>query len=291
MSGGTLRDVPPVPVGDIQLYDSLIPEIYGGDYAITVSHDAPSVLAKGVSAVQRFTVSAPQFGVDPGEIAQRYPPDGSTGRFDDVLPFVVLSTPELPWERRTPQPGHPWLAVLVLAENEITGGTGPTLTTSTSVAEYLALTDALVPPIIPESDVAPTQPCSCLRLPAATFTAVMPRLEETRYLAHVRVVNTADKPGDNFSQHGAFSVVVANRFPAAPPPEGSATRNIVHLVSIEGLGPWLVDDPVFTRSGRSDGSPVFGTVALLSLASWTFQSVADPAENFAGLTLDLLESE
>ncbi len=85
-------------------------------------------------------------------------------------------------------------------------------------------------------------------------------------------------------------MVVANRFPATAT-GGQPARTIVHLVSIEGLGPWLVDKPVFTRSGSQDNTAVFDTVALLSLASWTFQAQDDPAENFAGLALGLLENE
>jgi hypothetical protein len=285
------RDVPPVPAGDVQLYDTDIPSLYGGNFAITVRHDAPDVLTSPVTATQRFTVSAPQFAVDPGEIAQRYPPDGSTGQFADVLPFVVLTTPELPWERRMDAPADPWLAVIVLTDDEITGGSGAARTATTTVDEFLTLPDVLVPPVTREADIPGSQPCSYLRLPAGTFTAVMPRLAETPYLAHVRAVNTGDKALQSFSEDGAFGVVVGNRFPAAPAEGGAPARNIAHLVSLEGLGPWLTDDPVFTRSGRADGSRVFDTVALVSLASWTFQSVADPAGNFAGLALDLLAGE
>jgi len=187
------RAMPQVPVGDIQLYDDYVPVLYGGNYAITVTHDAPEVLTAQASATQRFTISAPQFAIDPAEIVQLYPPDGSTGQFDDVLPFVVLATPELPWERQMNSPGAPWLAVLVLGEDEITGGTGPARTTTTTVDAFLALAGVLVPPIKPEADVPGTQPCSYLQLPASTFTAITPRLAEARYLTHVRVVNTGDK--------------------------------------------------------------------------------------------------
>jgi hypothetical protein len=104
------------------------------------------------------------------------------------------------------------------------------------------------------------------------------------------VVNTGDKAISGFAESGTYSVVIGNRFPAAPPASETAARTIVHLVSIEGMEPWLVDQPVFTSTGRG-GGPLFDTVALISLASWTFQSVAEPTENFAGLALDLLANE
>lgn len=290
-----LRAVPAVPVGDIALYDSYVPAVYGGNYAITVSHDAPDVLTASPSVTQRFTVSAPQFAIDPAEIVQLYPPDGSSGQFADVLPSVVLATPELPWERQMSGEA-PWLAVLVLSDTEIVGGSGPTRITTTTADGFLGLAGLLVPPIKREADIAGTMPCSYIQLAASTFTAVTPRLTEAGYLTHVRAVNASDKAltggaaasGDG--QHGSYSVVVANRFPA-PAAGGQPARTIVHLVSLEGLGPWLTDNPVFTRSGTNDGSQVFSTVALLSLASWTFQAQADPAENFAGLALALLENE
>ncbi len=283
--------IPPVAVGDVQLYDDYVPAVFGGDYQITVGHDAPAVLSQPATAAQRFTVSAPQFAVDPGEVVQSYPPDCSTGQFGDVLPFVVLSTPELPWEREVPTPGTPWLALLVLGDDEIIGGTGPTRITIATVGAYQGLTDALVPVVPRESDVAATSVCSYVELSAATFTAVVPRADETRWLAHVRVVNPGDKALQGFVQDGTFSVVVANRFPSTPAADQPATRNIAHLVSVEGWAPWMVDQPVFTRSGKVDGNPVLDKVALVSLASWTFQSVADPAEDFAGLALDLLANE
>ena len=103
-------------------------------------------------------------------------------------------------------------------------------------------------------------------------------------------MNTRDRALPGVVEDGAYGVVVGNRFPAVDPAGAAPVGNLVHLVSLEGWAPWLVDDPVFTRSG-TDGGTEYDTVALLSLASWTFQAVADPAENFAGLALDLLAGE
>lgn len=269
----TVTDLPAVPVGDVQLYDNLVPAITGGNYAITVTHDAPDVLAQPATVVQRFTVQAPQFAIDPGEIAQRFPPEGSTGQFDDTLPFVVLSVPELPWERRTGTPGGPWLALLVLGDDEIVGGSGLTRTTTTNVEGFLALPGVAVPRITKEADIGGDSPCSYVEVTARAFAAVAPRGDETPYLAHVRVGNVADKAlQGGTAGDGRYAVVVANRFPAPG-------HNIVHLVSLEGTDRW------------ADTPPAFATVALVSLASWSFRSVADPAEDFTGLAVDLLENE
>ncbi len=288
--------LPDLPVGDLQLYDRYVPHLYGGNYEITVAHELAGVDTGPLRATQKFTVSAPQFTVAPGEVLQVFPPDGGAGQFADTLPFVVLAEPLLPWERKMPGAGDPWLAVLVFGGDELGAPpagaeASPTGAIATTVQRFLALGDALVPPITREADVPDTQPCSYVRVPAAVFRAVAPRLAEAPYLAHVRQVNTGDRAVQGPGGEGLFSVVVANRFPAADPAAKEAVRNVAHLVSLEGLAPYLVDQPVFTRSGTGDGTREFDAVALLSLASWSFQVLPDPAGSFQGLMLDLLDAE
>ncbi|WP_052441577.1 hypothetical protein [Streptacidiphilus anmyonensis] len=77
--------------------------------------------------------------------------------------------------------------------------------------------------------------------------------------------------------------MVGNRFPAAPSGNGpGAQKSIAHLVSLEGLEPYLVDQPDFGAHT---------SVALLSLASWTFNTVADPTQDFRGLMENLVGQE
>ncbi|HEX6292727.1 MAG TPA: hypothetical protein VFZ66_26320 [Herpetosiphonaceae bacterium] len=301
---------PDIPVGDIQLYDNYIPPMYSGDYLITVTHtlqgiqtgDPHSPQQFQASATQRFVVSAPQFTVDPSEVLNMYPPDGSLGQFADVLPHVVLTEPLLPWERKMPDRADPWLALLVFQEDELiddasaTNGRpgSPTHTITTTVGDFLGLgSQLLVPSITKEDDIPDDQVCTYIKLKTSVFQSVTPRLAEMPFLAHVRQINTGDKSMDGVNEHGIFSVVVCSRFPAIDTSETNpvAVRNVVHLVSMEGLTQYLVDNPVFTKSGKNDGSTVYDTIALLSLASWTFQCLPDPRENFQGLMLNLLAQE
>ncbi|QDY80050.1 hypothetical protein [Streptomyces qinzhouensis] len=277
-----------IPVGDVELHDHYLPALPAGDYRIEVTHTlrtgpdgGAGIVGGPFLAVQRFTVRAPQVAVGTAAVVARQPPDSAEGRFAEVLPHVVLGDPLLPWER--PLSGAdrttPWLALLVLTDDQIAGGTtAPARSEPTTVGAFLAADpDVLKPALSPEADIGPDDPCEVVRLPTAVFRQVVPRLDELRYLAHCRGANTGDRPVLGIEEDGLFSVVVAGRFPAAAPPGSppeARTKNIVHLVSLEGHEPLLRPDPDFR--GRT-------SVALLSLCRWTFWAHPDAPGHFRDL--------
>lgn len=284
-----------IPIGDIQLYDNDIPSLYGGNYEITVTQTLTNISQDKTSVTQKFAVYAPQFMLDPSEVLAVYPPAGSTGQFADTLPHMLLYEPALPWERKMPTPETPWLALLIFQEDELSDGLdSPTRSITTTVADFLHMSgQILTPTLTKEIDVADTQVCQFIKLSTTVFQAITPRLTELPFLAHVRQVNTSDKVTLRTNEQGTSAVIVGNRFPAVDlsKDKPTASKNIVHLVSLEGLTQYLVDEPVFTRSGKNDGTTIYDTIALLSLASWTFQCLPDPHENFQGLLLHLLYEE
>jgi hypothetical protein len=275
-----------IPLGDLQIYDNYVPALEAGNWRIEVSHTLDGIATGPLGATQEFVVSAPQFAVDPAAVLSRYPPDGSTGRFGQVLPHVVLQDAMLPWERKLTGSANaqPWLALLVLEEEELIGATdNPTRVNSASVAEFMAIAPPILKPgLTQEDDVLGTDRCVYIELSTATFTALTPRLEELRYLAHCRQSNIADKAALGLD-NGLFSIVVSNRLP--PEPTTGATqprKSIVHLVSMEGLEPYLTDQPNFAGCT---------SVALLSLASWTFLTMADRQQDFRGLMEAIVAQE
>ncbi|HEU5269771.1 MAG TPA: hypothetical protein VFU36_07595, partial [Jatrophihabitans sp.] len=276
-----------IPVGDLQFYDNYVPALAAGNWRITVGHSLAGVATGDLGAVQRLVVSAPQFAMDSTVILNQYPPAGSTGQYAQVLPHIVLNDALLPWERTMTGSANtqPWLAVLVLGEDELIGGTdSPTRTQTTTVAGFLATDPAVLKPAVTkEDDVAGTDPCTFIQIPAGLFADLIPRLEELRFLAHCRQSNIADKAEQGLEQDGLFSVVVGNRFPATPAPGvPGGQKNIAHLVSLEGLEPYLVDQPDFGNHT---------SVALVSLASWTFNAMADQLQDFRGLMEQLVGQE
>lgn len=283
-----MPDPAPLPVGDIGFYDNDVPGIAGGNYWISVSHElkdnGAAVNTEPLGAAQEFVVSAPQFTLPPADIVSQHPPDTTSGRYGEQLPHIVLREPALPWERRMTDVRDPWLALLVFTEDELMAdATSTTRANTSSVQDFLAPNATVFKPrITREDDVDPASPCSHIRISTQTFAAIAPRLDELRFLAHCRQGNISDKAVQNLDPNGFFSIVVANRFPARPAEGAAARKNIAHLVSMEGLDSLLVDNPDF--GGCT-------SVALLSLASWSFQCLPDHAEDFRGLVKALVTSE
>ncbi|MFI9411535.1 hypothetical protein [Nocardia gamkensis] len=274
-----------IPVGDIELHDNYLPGVTAGDYTVEVTHDLKagpdgrSIITDGaLRTVQRFTIRGPQVAIDTGAVLATQPPDGGTGRFAEVLPHVVLGDPMLPWERdMNAAPGTPWLALLVFTDDQLVGATAdPTRARSGTVQDFLASDPAVrKPALVLEADIAPDAPCRYIQVTAEAFRAVVPRLDEARWLTHCRGANTGDRPILDIQEDGLFSVIVAGRFPAVGPPgSADAVKNIAHLVSLEGHQQILTEDPDF------GGHP---SVALLSLCSWTFWCQADRRIDFREL--------
>lgn len=282
-----------VSPGDIRLYDSFLPALEAGAWRIRVTHSLTAgqtpLHDDPLEATQEVVVSGPQFALDAAAILSQYPPSGSTGPWGDALPYLVLSDPQLPWERAMADRAHrqPWLALLLFEEGELVGGEEtPTRTTTQTVKEFLTPDPAgqlLKPAVTRAGDIPEDAPCSYIQVPTDRFQALCPRLSELRYLAHCRQANMADRALSDVTEQGLFAVVVANRFPAAPPSGSRAPRkHVVHLVSLEGLEPYLVEQPDFGGHQR---------VAMVSLASWLFYTQPETGEDFRGLMEAIVRSQ
>ncbi|GGZ33270.1 hypothetical protein GCM10010387_29260 [Streptomyces inusitatus] len=278
-----------LPIGDLRFYDNQVPALAAGNWQINLTHTLKDITTGTMGATQNLVVSAPQFAMDPALILNRYPPADSTGPYDTVLPHIVLNDALLPWERTMTNTADanrtPWLALLVLGEDEIIGGsTSPTRTQTDTVSGFLAADPAVLKPAVTrEDDVALADPCTFIQLPADLFARLIPRLDELRFLTHCRESHIGDKAEQGLETDGLFSAVIANRFPAAPATGTEAQKSIVHLVSLEGLEPYLVDQPAFTKG--------ISSVALVSLASWTFHTTPDNPQDFRGLAANLVGQE
>jgi hypothetical protein len=126
-----------IPAGDIRFYDNYEPPLDAGDYVISVQQRVtsrageppldqtfPAAIPAGTNPVpltQKFSVVAPRFALDPADIHSAFPPDNSSGAFDQNLPHVVLTKRALPWERYLVAGNRatPWLALLLLSPDEI----------------------------------------------------------------------------------------------------------------------------------------------------------------------------
>lgn len=294
-----------IPPGDIRFYDSYVPPLEAGPYTITVkqqvdSTDAAHPLSTSFDLTQPFSVTAPRFALAPDQVQSVFPPANASGQFTQNLPHVVLMERALPWEREL-APGlkppatnpnvtaYPWMALLLFTYDEITPPPGydptsslsnPTLAGTYPVQKLLHPDDpaTLGPRVEPGKEDETT--CQAIDVTTEVFRQVTPRLADLPYLAHARQVNVGDKTTSLALTSGWFSVVIGNRFPQGTGPVG--TRNIAHLVSLEGFAPYLVDSPQWPAG--------ITQVRLASLASWRF--TAQPqGGSFRDLMLNLIHQQ
>ena len=305
---------PTLSNSDMTFYDNYVPSLKAGEYKITVSQkltkdgSSPSIpSAPQAPVTQTFQVRGPRFTLDPADVHRMFPPPNGTGLYDVYLPMLVFNKRALPWEReltlksKVKYPTHyPWMALLVFSEDELlipqpSSGTVPSPPSGSQKnptrSASFPLTDVIHPPsgilgptLTLEADENPnTIQVNVIDISVDTFSGLIPTIDDLRFLAHVRQVSTENKEPQQATHDGWYSAVISNRF-AIPPLKSSATKgykNIVHLVSLEGFETHLGTAAPVKPSG-------YQKVRFISLASWTFTCLPDPAENFRTLMLNLI---
>jgi hypothetical protein len=196
------------PIADIQFSDNYLPPLTVGTYTIDFSHQVkdqatPPVLEPPpFDKKQQFSVITPRFDLNNTEIQAQFPADKSQGQYDQQLPYVVLTKRALPWERilEPSDPTIPWLALLIFEEGEILAGSSDNGTDLSNLTQTHTLPLSQI--IQPEAGVLgpaiqleplddPTHSYQAIDIAPATFTAVVPRLDELKYLAHCREIDLA----------------------------------------------------------------------------------------------------
>ncbi|MFI9362709.1 hypothetical protein ACIG5E_16900 [Kitasatospora sp. NPDC053057] len=270
---------------NVTFYDHLQPKATAGVYTVSMKHrltvNGDPVETDGArlpEVADRYEIRAAQFVLDPAWVHASYPPADAAGLYTHVLPHITLNRAILPWERELQGRGvvarAAWLALLVFAEGEVLDDPDAEGAFSQrTVRELLQPGPGLLGPRL-SGELDESVECRTIDVPAAVFTAVVPREDELLQLAHVRDVRTAPQRRDNgeILTEGDYAVLAANRFPRA---EG---RYAVHLVSLEG---WI---------GRLESLPG-GTqhVRLCTLWSWSFTNDPDGSLNPAKLLANLVE--
>lgn len=285
-----------IEAGQIQFVEACHPPLVAGEYTATIRQtlkDSPQASVPWNSdpylSTLTFSVDAPRFTLNPGDIHSVYPPVNEEGRFDNALPHVVFTRRTLPWERtldgKAPEfgkPFAPWLALLLLWEEELQAldhkGQIKSLPLFSQTQESLLRTgskDLLVPDLgqvtggqTEEQKMRQQawerekwryegegKSCLAIDLPATLFKAIAPRDADLPYLAHVRQVDTGNKEVLGINDRGWFSLVMGNRLPQA-----DKTHRAL-LVSIEGFRDRLKD--AWTPEANQK-------VRLAVLGSWVF---------------------
>jgi hypothetical protein len=266
---------------DITFYDNYEAPLPAGSYrfvlqqTVSLEGEAPRHYYRD----QNFEVLAPLYSIDADEIQAYFPPNGGVADYTNTLPHLVLGSRNLPWERRPGAAGEPWLALLVISEEDVAGGkavfeTGTVADLAPSNPGDWTRSDDGGPLLVPryKGQEDANTPVRLLDLDLDLFRQICPTRKELPLLAHIRHVNVDDKVPLEMVANGEFSVLVANRFP----PLGA---NTVYLVSLEG---WrdLLDTPATTTQPAS-------RVRLVTLGNWNFVNDPNGHDTFGGLMQQL----
>lgn len=267
----------------VRFSDSHRPVLADGRYRFTVSH---RLVVGGTEALKGhrsldILVAGPRVALAPGDIASSFPPPGADGDFTRVLPHVLLQRASLPWERNPgsdrPPNAPPWLALLVLAEDEFT----PSTVAASSLGATPPAGAPAFEPLQAEPGDDPAQPVSVIDIDLTLADVLLPTWADLPWLAGVREVNDAD----------ARALLVANRAPVA------GRRNVVHLVSLEGRYEPVSNPLPGQPNHKLRAAPAGSTrVRLVSLAQWVFhcapaQSGGDLGSHLQNLSFGALRLE
>ncbi|MFI1258656.1 hypothetical protein ACH4U6_33420 [Streptomyces netropsis] len=290
----------PDPSPTVEFADSLVPRITAGRYTLTahqtLTRNGTRVDDDGYldpPVTQGVEVRAPRFSLQPDWIHGTYPTPGATGLYDDVLPHVTLDRATLPWERdeATAADGTrlPWLALLVFGEGELPGDPHCLgQTEARTVADLTGTEAGVVLPAVdqaadPVADDDKATVCRTVLVPRAVFHALAPAEAELPLLTHVRRVDRQHQGvtlTEDRIQAGDYAVVVGNRLPRA-----AGGRYVAHLVSLEGWQTYLPDGKKEPYDGPDE------KLRLISLWSWSFETIPDHAPGFAALTEHFVDTE
>lgn len=216
--------------GHFVLHSNVMPPMTAGAYQLVTDQGGlPFTVAEEVTHV---TVSSPRFTMAPDQILSTFPPANGEGSFGDRLPQIVLKRRTLPWERNpTGSPvvsTTPWLALVVVAENEAS------LSTATPVAQCVTAGVALLDP--QDKDV---EQGLYLSVTETVVRKLFPCEQDLALLTHVREVDVTDTELANGDDDGWLAVVLANRLPVYDAVNDAAVRYMACLVNVEGQLPEL----------------------------------------------------
>ncbi|MFF3863311.1 hypothetical protein [Streptomyces sp. NPDC002209] len=269
-----------------RFFDHRLPSLYAGRYRIAIEQSITGLDTGAAlpTRQQRFDVRQLRFSIADTDVHACYPPPGAEGAYGEVLPHITLDTPALPWFRRLKDTaeGVPWIALLLFREGELTEDDPEAVgqVKVTTVSKLLAGTDPDLPgqpPAITLDELFDDErglSCRTIHVPAALFTAVCPKPAEMALLAHVREGGPPDaalNSDPDPEEADLNAVVVANRFPAA-----TDGQHVAHLVSLDGFETFV-----------NGAAPPAQGLRLVSLHSWSFQTLADSALDFGDIVQHL----
>ena len=268
----------------LNLAPRALPLLEAGKYHIEVSQESNVNSSKIESSSLDFHVKTDRISMSTGEVYSVYPPKDCCSSLGNCLPHIVLHRRTLPWEHVVRDVGVPWLALLVVSENDKT--VASTMKYSESLEPEIGL---LIPNLHGTEDIDKNQVCQTVTMPYQLFADILPMGEDLPYLAHVRGVDLDCKVTDKEVKGNWFSCIIANRYPEDSRDKDTRIQHTAHLVSLEGFS-----DYIYSMEKRRGDSGEYDRVRMYSLYSWGFQVESNAHFDFynlgRSLTADTLQS-
>lgn len=226
-----------------------------------------------------FVMTAKRFKLEEHELYSVYPPSGSSGRYGNCLPHMVLNRSTVPWEYLLEERGEeapaPGLALLVFSEEEKVKpetvrikDIGLNLPERGYLSPFLKLTDT-------DADKEDDE-CQIVDIPGKLFAQICPTKRELSLLCHVREVKLTDKVADPQVMDGNFAVITANRYPREPGEGEGPVEHNACLVSLKEY-PQFLDSETKRKEAEA-----YSVIRLICLAGFSF-STAKETSDFVGI--------
>jgi hypothetical protein len=263
------------------LLDHDCPQLPDGCLTVKVTQTVTGKDVPFTSSVDRkVVVRGPQFSLLPQDILSVYPPPGSAGPYDKVVPHVILARSTLPWERSPDTGGadrsKPWLALLVLDEADGVSSQNVPLTDASPDGIYAIPLSRLSPDgesYFPWRPVAKNDPkndpmVQVIKLARKRAETFLPPWSDLHLLAHVRRTKRPEAPPER--RDTSRAVVVAHPGLALHQEKNLTGRMSAHLVSLEK---W------YDKKGNL-AAPPGKAIFIVVLKSWTFVRIRDQKPSF-----------
>lgn len=251
--------------GQFTLISNYVPTLAAGDYVLHATQTVANAPGAHIDPLDaNLRVVAPRYVLAPDQVLSTFPPSRASGAFSTRLPQIVLRRRTLPWERRaspTSAPDIPWLALVVLADNE-----PGEFKTGVPISD--CVTAGTPMPGDNDAEVG-----DALTVPMSTVAYVFPAQDEVALLTHVRRVDLTDTELALGDDDGLLAVLVANRLPQ---PGRAYTA---YLISLENQINRLVMSGFHQTDDQATHAPTpVGTTPITTwpvLAHWTFACVGE----------------
>jgi hypothetical protein len=218
---------------NFKLADSVLPLLTEGKYTVKGVQDITVPQKESFSSESCFYVAADTEKLSEDKIFGFYPNASDKGDYSGTLPFIVFNDPVYPWLSKQAEDidsfAVPWLALIVVCENEVDSETDVKHSELASLKEngvYFPYDSNCVTTSADDDNV------HLLTLSKDIFNRIVPSKEDMIWLTHAKYVNLSASEDSIAEQDGWFSTVIANRF--VPSEAGKEVRSTAHLVSMKG---------------------------------------------------------